>query len=57
MKVRIFRKCINRNCEYKRCPKHATLILGIGLGENTKYKYRKMCAYRINSKWHFNVSK
>lgn len=57
MKVRIFKKCINGNCQYKRVPKYATQIYGIGLGEDTQYKCGKMRAYRNNGKWVFELNK
>lgn len=56
MKVRTFRKCINRGW-YKRVPKYACQILGIGLGEDTRYKYKKMRAHRNNGRWIFELIK
>ena len=56
MKIRIFKKGINNNFGYKRTPKYATQILGIGLGEDTKYMYGRMIAYRNNGKWVFKLA-
>ena len=53
MKVRTFRKCINRKKDYKYYPHYMHLIFGIGLGEHTKYKCDKMRAWRENGKWKF----
>jgi hypothetical protein len=53
MKVRTFRKCINRKKDYKYYPYYTHLIFGIGLGEDTKYMCDKMRAWRENGKWKF----
>ena len=39
MKIRTFRKCINRRKEYRYYPKYTHKILGIGLGQDTRYRY------------------
>lgn len=51
MKLRIFRKCINRKKDYKHFPKYTHKILGIGLGENTKYICGKAHAEWQNGKF------
>lgn len=51
MKIRTFRKCINREKEYKYFPKYTRKIKGIGLGEDTRYTYGKVYAIRRNGKF------
>ena len=55
MKLRTFKKCINRKKDYKYYPHYTHLIFGIGLGEDTKYKCGKLRAYRNNGKWVFEL--
>lgn len=53
MKVRTFKKCINRKRDYRYFPHYTHSIFCIGLGEDTKYMCGKMRAWRENRKWRF----
>jgi len=42
MKIRTFKKCINRKKYYKYYPKYTRLIVGTGLGSYAVYWYGRM---------------
>ena len=42
MKIRIFKKCINRRKPYKHYPKYTRQIVGCGIGEGSVYWHGRM---------------
>jgi len=57
MKIRTFRKCINRRKEYRYYPKYTHKILGIGLGQDTRYICGKVRARWDNGKFIVSIIK
>ena len=57
MKIRTFRKCINRKKDYKYLPKYTHKIFGIGLGEDTRYICGKVRARMQNGKFIVHIVK
>ena len=57
MKIRTFRKCINRKKDYKYLPKYTNKIFGIGLGEDTRFFCGKVRARMYNGKFIVQVVK